>query len=137
MKSRKPAKAESDLETSDDDYIDPAMDVYFQKKPKKGEKASNGHAEKKSIINDESESESEEEEQPESESESEEEDLDDVELDDADEEKEGGDVEMKDQDDDEVDDGRTKITLKMIKLWSKRLSVLVHTFLKVESNFFD
>ncbi len=100
-----------DLETSDDDYIDPAMDKYF-KTDLKEKKKSNGI--KRSVkatepVEESEGSEAEADEESEDPEESEDEAVE-AEEDELDEEDEG-------------DDERKQLTMKMVENWSQKLMV--------------
>ena len=113
--------ADVDMDTSDDDYVDPAMDKYFEKN--KGEsKIKSAAGGKSGLWNEEDEdvSDYEEEEEPDdedmSEEEEEDDDEDEVENGENGHQEENGDGEDK-------EDGRKKLTMNLIKKWSDSLGV--------------
>lgn len=128
-----------EVDTSDDDFIDPSMEKYFNNKNKPAAKK-NGVlkpeaskvAESNGVGNQDEDDEDDEDKELESESngddnediseEDEEEEEDEMEFDqmnlNADED--GGKL-----NDVDSNDGRTRLTLKMIKIWSNKLSVRV------------
>lgn len=100
-----------EMETSDDDYVDPSIEKYFNKK-KVTEKTDKKSKKKELIEESESDYEVEDEE--------EEEDMNDE------EEQEQEQEEEPDQDrdiDEQADDGRKKLTMNQIEKWSEKLSV--------------
>ena len=102
-----------EMETSDDDYVDPSIEKYFNKK-KVTEKTDKKSKKKELIEESESDYEVEDEEE-------EEEDMNDEE-----EEEEQEQEEEPDQDRDieeQADDGRKKLTMNQIEKWSEKLSV--------------
>jgi hypothetical protein len=99
-----------EMETSDDDYVDPSIEKYFNKK-KVTEKTDKKSKKKELIEESESDYEVEDEEE-------EEEDMNDE------EEQEQEDEPDQDQDiDEQADDGRKKLTMNQIEKWSEKLSV--------------
>jgi hypothetical protein len=130
-KAVKVAKEESEMETSDDDYIDPSMDVYFKKKGMNGTAAvqKTGAVKSKTATdNDDDESsayESSEKESEASEQESDSEDEFDVEEDDKDVEMnvDGAQSGAKAGEAETEEDGRTRLTPQLIKQWSAALKV--------------
>lgn len=125
VKSKR-GKQDQEMDTSDDDYIDPEMDKYFNKKKEGGKLAAenpnnkNGHGKshlwKKDDDDDEDEDEDEDEEDETSDDDDEMQ-LDEMNLNEGDESKE--------------DDGRVKLTLKMIKTWQTQLSVNLYLKLTI------
>lgn len=105
-------KFQGDVETSDDDYVDPSIERYFKKKKslKKEE------IKKSTKIDFDNLSDYEDEEEDEDE-------PDDIDPDDDDQEAQqngnDNDVEMND----EENSGRIRVTSAMIKKWSEELSV--------------
>ena len=108
------SKAEmKELETSDDDYVDPSIEKYFKKK--EGKKAKN---DKKPF-------------EEESESDYEVEDDEDEPEDDSDDENEQPEAEQEDEEAENetengkepAEDGRKKLTMKMIEKWAEKLGV--------------
>jgi hypothetical protein len=127
-KAAKVAKEDSEMETSDDDYIDPSMEVYFKKKDKKSDKngtAKKAEAKKNEEADDDSSpyesSEESEPEESEQESDSDEFDYDDEDVEMKEDEAENG-AEVSEGETE--DDSRTKLTPQMIKKWSAALRVL-------------
>jgi hypothetical protein len=118
-----------DIETSDDDYVDPSMDKYFKNKDKKTTKKAEKNGKKEELSESESdyeEPEELEEEESDVESESEPEEDDEEEEQDDDDGVDGADADEKmdiNEGDGEENDGREKITLKTIKSWSSKLAV--------------
>jgi len=128
-KTKSNAKAQKmavdDVDTSDDDYVDPEMDKYFAKKggESKIKNAVNG---KSGIWDDKEEDDedlSEYEEEAEDSSEEEEEDDGDDEENGENGEKNGG-GEAEEEEDNDRSDGRKKLTMNLIKKWSNDLGVL-------------
>lgn len=114
---------DEEMDTSDDDYIDPEMEKYFKKKEKPAAKnghvngtAKNGHKKEKEEIEDD-----EEEDVNDSEDEDDDDDDDDMQLDemnlneDDENQNEGG---------DDQNEGRIRLTLKIIQAWQAKLSVI-------------
>jgi CRISPR/Cas system CSM-associated protein Csm4 (group 5 of RAMP superfamily) len=114
-------KFQGDVETSDDDYVDPSIERYFKKK-----KSLKKEDIKKSTkidfdnLSDYEDDEEEEEDEP-----------DDIDQDDDDQEpqRNGNDVEMN-----EENSGRIRVTSAMIKKWSEELNVSL-LFYEFEINF--
>jgi hypothetical protein len=97
-----------EMETSDDDYVDPSIEKYFNKK--KVTEKTDKKSKKKELI-EESESDYE---------------VEDEEEEDMDDEEEQEQEEEPDQDrdiDEQADDGRKKLTMNKIEKWSEKLSV--------------
>ncbi len=97
-----------EMETSDDDYVDPSIEKYFNKK--KVTEKTDKKSKKKELI-EESESDYE---------------VEDEEEEDMDDEEEQEQEEEPDQDrdiDEQADDGRKKLTMNQIEKWSEKLSV--------------
>ena len=119
------SKAEVDeLETSDDDYVDPSIEKYFSKKESKfanGKKAVKSKPELVEESESDYEVEDEEEEEEDDDKSEAGSDEDNEELQ-ADQEEEADDAENGKESD---TDGRKKLTMKMIENWSEKLSVSV------------
>lgn len=116
------SKAEVDeLETSDDDYVDPSIEKYFSKKESKfanGKKAVKSKPELVEESESDYEVEDEEEEEEDDDKSEAGSDEDNEELQ-ADQEEEADDAENGKESD---TDGRKKLTMKMIENWSEKLS---------------
>lgn len=104
------AAAVEEIDSSDNDYVDPSVEKYFKKT--KGE--SKVKSKKKQEIVEESESDYEVEDEQEEEEEDD---------DDEPEKQQPESDEEEVQDKEQEDDGRTKVTIQMINKWSKKLSV--------------
>ena len=154
MKTKsRPAAVESDMETSDDDFIDPSMDIYFKKnektagsndlkKPTRSKEDSKSKKTKKdetSEVDDDDDDDNDYDEngfemasnsEGDEESEDKPQDEEESDVDMVEEEEEEG--EEEDDSKETVaseEDGREKLTLKKIQQWSKKLAVKYFTFL--------
>ena len=114
--------AVDDVDTSDDDYVDPEMDKYFAKK--------GGESKIKNAVNGKSGIWDDKEEDDEDLSEYEEEEAEDSSEEEDDEENGenekngGGEAEEEEEADNDRSDGRKKLTMNLIKKWSNDLGVL-------------
>lgn len=133
-KIEKPVKLDEEMETSDDDYIDPKMEKYFQDtKDKIQEKlGQNGKHQKKNKKQEEDEEDNDFEDISDFEEEEEDDDDNQEEMDDeeqSDEEIEENSGDDKNEDEQEIDmDQRKKLTLTTINNWSKKLGVKIFFF---------
>ncbi len=118
------SKAEVDeLETSDDDYVDPSIEKYFKKKEgkvKNGKKV----AQTKPELVEESESDYEVEDEEEDDDDDDDEKSEDMSDENNEDPQSDKDEAAEAENDKEPDtDGRKKLTMKMIENWSEKLGV--------------
>jgi nucleolar complex protein 2 len=136
----------NDIETSDDDFIDPSIEKYFEKQKNKKLNPDDinkinlskevGEEDDDFEASDYEEDESEEEKEEEEEEEEEDSDIDEYEK----IEKQAEDANDDDEDDNEDqngDTGRKKLTIKMIDKWSQKLGEdkPLHTIFEVVKAF--
>lgn len=118
MSTKAARHIEEDLETSDDDYIDPDMDKYFNtNKKEKDQSAKNNGKKLLEMEREDSESDEEMEEASESENSDDEEAVEGEEMDEDNEEN------------GEEDGSRIQLTSKMIEKWSQKLRVRISFFI--------
>lgn len=111
---------EEEVETSDDDFIDPSIEKYFNKKQefkKNGSKKKHSDDEEEDVS-DYEEQEDDEEEEVENEEESDE---------DEDKIDQEENPEANENDDDDPNDGRKRLDVKTIRNWSNKLAVTLKT----------